>query len=205
MPKIVDHEARRAELAEALWRVLARSGTSGATVRAVAAEAGWSRGIIEHYFASKDEMLLYACRLAAERALAQVRESRRTHVGREALRSVLLEGRSLSPKRREAAGVWLSLLSAAGRDQALAAELVRFDAEVRAVLAEIIAEMIAGGEAAAGLDPKAEADAIFAFNLGLNMSVRLQPERYTDEVVAAEVEAFLGRLAGARGSESGAR
>ena len=40
MPKIVDHEARRAELAEAVWRLASRDGLEAVTLRGVAAEAG---------------------------------------------------------------------------------------------------------------------------------------------------------------------
>jgi AcrR family transcriptional regulator len=204
MPKIVDHEARRAELAEALWRVLARDGIEGATVRAVTAEAGWSRGIIEHYFTSKEEMLRCACQLGSERVLAQVEERHRTLSGREALRAALLDGLALDGKRLEAAGIWLELLSAASHRPALGAELARFDVRIRVVFAAIIAEMVARGEAAADLDPEVAAASIFAFNLGLNMRVRLEPERYTDEVVKAEVEAFLLQLSQAPHGEMGA-
>ena len=195
MPKIVDHEVRRAELSAALWRVLAREGVEGVSVRSVAAESGWTRGTVEHYFASKQAMLAYACRLAAERALDQIKERRRRLAGREALRAVLLRGFALSGERSEATAVWLSLLSAASRDQALAAELVRFDAEARVVLGEIITEMIERGEAAPDCDPEAEAHAIFAFNLGIGIGVRMQPEHFTADVVAGEIEGLLERLA----------
>ena len=48
MPKIVDHDARRAAIAEALWRVAERDGVEGVTMRAVAREAGWSTGVVTH-------------------------------------------------------------------------------------------------------------------------------------------------------------
>ncbi|WP_353950514.1 TetR family transcriptional regulator C-terminal domain-containing protein [Knoellia sp. S7-12] len=60
MPKIVDHEQRRAELGAAVRRVVARSGVGGATVRAVATESGWSMGALRYYFATQSEMLDFA-------------------------------------------------------------------------------------------------------------------------------------------------
>ena len=42
MPKDVDHDARREELLEAVWRVIARDGMERATIRAIAKETGWS-------------------------------------------------------------------------------------------------------------------------------------------------------------------
>jgi AcrR family transcriptional regulator len=194
VPKIVDHEARRAELAEALWRVLARDGLEGVTMRSVAAEAGRTRGIIEHYFESKEDLLMSACRLARERALAQVVYHHEQLVGREALRTVMLEDMALHGSRREAAGIWFGLLSAAARNRAIAAELALFDSDVTVVLAEIMREMIDRGEAAADLDPEAEARSLLAFNIGINLSVMMQPDVFSDEAVEAEVEGFLARL-----------
>ena len=60
MPKIVDHEARRAELAAAVWRLASREGLGAVTMRGVAAEAGWSTGALGHYFADKEELLVFA-------------------------------------------------------------------------------------------------------------------------------------------------
>ncbi|HVV20188.1 MAG TPA: TetR family transcriptional regulator C-terminal domain-containing protein [Pseudonocardiaceae bacterium] len=57
MPKKVD---RRAEIADALWRVTRRDGWEAVTMRQVAAEAGVSVGMVQHHFASKDQMLRFA-------------------------------------------------------------------------------------------------------------------------------------------------
>lgn len=57
MPKVVDVQARRRELADAAARLIARSGVAAATVRDVAAEAGWTTGALTHYFADKRELL----------------------------------------------------------------------------------------------------------------------------------------------------
>src|SRR4051812_18294539 len=62
MPKIVDHEQRREELARAAVRVIGRDGLEGATTRAVALECGWSTGVLKHYFTNKDELLHAALR-----------------------------------------------------------------------------------------------------------------------------------------------
>jgi AcrR family transcriptional regulator len=202
VPKIVDHDERRDELAEAFWRVLARDGLQGATTRAVCAEAGRSRDAVDHYFAGKDELVSFAVGLAVRRALAQVRACCAEHQGREALRAVLLEGLALEQSGPAPASAWLELLPLAARDPALAAELARFDQDVRAELAELIGEMVARGEAAPGTDPEAEARDLFAFNLSLRSRVRLQPGEHPDEAVAREVDAYLDRLA--RGARSDA-
>jgi DNA-binding transcriptional regulator YbjK len=50
-------DARRQSLVEACARVLARDGAGGASVRAIATEAGVSAGLITHYFASIDALI----------------------------------------------------------------------------------------------------------------------------------------------------
>ena len=46
MPKEVDHNERREELLEAVWRVIARDGMEGTTIRGIAKESGWSTGVL---------------------------------------------------------------------------------------------------------------------------------------------------------------
>ncbi len=67
MPKVVDGDERRVELANAAIRVIARAGLGAATVREVAAEAGWTTGGLTHYFADKRELLKYTLSVSLER------------------------------------------------------------------------------------------------------------------------------------------
>lgn len=60
MPKKVNQQARRQEIADALWRVTRRDGWESVSMRHVAAEAGVSVGMVQHHFASKDEMVRFA-------------------------------------------------------------------------------------------------------------------------------------------------
>ena len=62
MPKVVDIDERRAELAAAAAQLIARAGVGAATMRDVAAEAGWTTGALTHYFADKRELLLFTFR-----------------------------------------------------------------------------------------------------------------------------------------------
>jgi TetR/AcrR family transcriptional regulator, transcriptional repressor of bet genes len=60
VPRKVDHEQRRANIVEALLRIAGTRGLDAVSLREVAQEAGVSMGAVQHYFATKDEMLLYA-------------------------------------------------------------------------------------------------------------------------------------------------
>ncbi|MGW9827499.1 AcrR family transcriptional regulator [Brevibacterium pityocampae] len=59
MPRIVDHNQRRDELARAAMRIILREGLDGVTVRGVAAEAEVSTGSLRHYFANQRELQEY--------------------------------------------------------------------------------------------------------------------------------------------------
>lgn len=72
MPKIVDHEKRKKQIAEATWTIIVKKGIEGATVRAIAAEAGVSLGSLRHYFSSQEELLLYAMDLVKERVSIRI-------------------------------------------------------------------------------------------------------------------------------------
>ncbi|QGV76897.1 TetR/AcrR family transcriptional regulator [Streptomyces ficellus] len=74
MPKKVDHEARRSEIAQALWRIASTRGLDGVSLRDVAAEADISLGRLQHYFRTKDEMLLFALRHINVLADRRIRE-----------------------------------------------------------------------------------------------------------------------------------
>lgn len=55
---------RREELTEAAWQTLQQWGLTGTTLARVAEQAGVSKGIVLHYFNSKDELLEAAMRRA---------------------------------------------------------------------------------------------------------------------------------------------
>ena len=79
MPKVVDIAERRSELAAAAAQLIARSGVGAATIREVAAEAGWTTGALTHYFADKRELLLFTFASSlAERHAAHAASGDRT-------------------------------------------------------------------------------------------------------------------------------
>lgn len=60
MPKVVDRDERRREVAGALWQVAYRDGWDAVSMRKVAAKAGLSLGSVQHYFSGIDDLLDYA-------------------------------------------------------------------------------------------------------------------------------------------------
>jgi AcrR family transcriptional regulator len=91
MPRVVDHQERRHELAEAAWRVIVRHGLEGTTTRLIAKESGYSAGVLAHYFESKDEILLEALRISHDGVDRRIREAVDDKEGFDALRTFCIE------------------------------------------------------------------------------------------------------------------
>ncbi|WP_159028749.1 TetR/AcrR family transcriptional regulator, partial [Kitasatospora sp. MY 5-36] len=70
-----DHDARRSEVSEGVWRVLSTRGFEGLTLRAVAAELGASTGLLTHYFPNKRALLSHALEELDRRSLARPRRT----------------------------------------------------------------------------------------------------------------------------------
>lgn len=84
----------------AVWRVIERDGIERATVRAIAKEAGYSAGVLVHYFADKEDILTSALRLSHERIRARWADKLKGRSGLDALRELVLDNLPLDEERR---------------------------------------------------------------------------------------------------------
>ena len=58
MPRVVDHEERRRQIATAVSDIAATRGLSDVSFREVAARAGVSVSLVQHYFGDKANLLM---------------------------------------------------------------------------------------------------------------------------------------------------
>src|SRR5580698_1876552 len=107
MPKRVDHEERRRQIADALLRTAATRGLHATGMREVAAEAGVSLRLVQYYFGTKEELLLAAMQHLAvrfsERALARISRIKETEdpvSPRSVIAAILTEGLPADDERR---------------------------------------------------------------------------------------------------------
>jgi AcrR family transcriptional regulator len=100
VPKLIDQDSRRHEIAHAVWRIVVRDGVSAVSIRDVAAEAGLAVGSVRHVFATKAELLEYSMALVHE----QTRDRVVGHFGiknpRKFAEAVLAEMLPLDEQRR---------------------------------------------------------------------------------------------------------
>ncbi|MDP8986548.1 MAG: TetR/AcrR family transcriptional regulator [Pseudomonadota bacterium] len=97
MPKIVDHAKRREEIALAACQTVADHGFERATVARIARTAGYTTGMVAHYYESKQHIILAALHLILARVEGRLT---RASASRGAdLLSVLSEALALDAQR----------------------------------------------------------------------------------------------------------
>lgn len=99
MSKVVQWEERRDVILEATMRIIAREGFHKATTRAIAREAGYSHGVLNHYFNGKNDILVSALRLCHDRLRERKEAASADLTGFAALRMTLLEDLPLDATR----------------------------------------------------------------------------------------------------------
>jgi TetR/AcrR family transcriptional regulator, transcriptional repressor of bet genes len=105
MPKIVDHAQRRDEIALVACRVVAAHGFDQASMVRIAREAGYTTGMLAHYFESKQDIIIAALRLILRRI-----DERLTHppgaTVRADLLALLTEALPIDEHRRTECAFW---------------------------------------------------------------------------------------------------
>ncbi|MET9231320.1 TetR family transcriptional regulator C-terminal domain-containing protein [Lentzea sp. NPDC003310] len=194
MPKVVDHEQRRRELAEAVWRIVRRDGIDHASVRAVAAESGWSSGSLRHYFPTQDALLGFAMELAYRRFLARLEKIDPTTGNRELLRSFVHEMLALDDDRRVEAAVLLAFLPRAMVEPSLH-ELERFGTrQLCDEMARVLTAAQEAGELRDGVVPAKAALRLIVLIDGLNIHHGLGPDELTAADMVEAVDEHLDRI-----------
>jgi AcrR family transcriptional regulator len=195
VPKVVDHEERRAELGAAVWRLASREGLEAVTVRRVAEEAGWSTGAVVHYFSDKEELLLFAFSTVADRVRMRLAEAaERTTEPLELARAWLVAGLPIDHEQQAEVRVWFAFLGLALTRPAFArAQRLTYRAW-RGRVAELLQEAQARGDVRADVNPSAAAAALVALVDGLSVQATFEPHALSARRQAELVDRQLDAL-----------
>jgi AcrR family transcriptional regulator len=186
MPRQVDHQARRTLIADALMRVAADQGLEAVSLRHVAAAAGVSAGMVQHYFRTKDEMMAFALAVVRERGQIRVTEAVRALGGdpspRLLLRTFIAALLPLDEKTRADGRVAMAFLAYTAVRPAAAAAL-------REDTAQMVGFIV-------GLLPGKHAEAAAAGLLALmeGLGVYLLGGQYSGEQALAALDAHIELL-----------
>ncbi|PTT68695.1 TetR/AcrR family transcriptional regulator [Arthrobacter sp. HMWF013] len=202
MPKIVDAEARRADIVDAVFRIIAVDGLERASLREVADEAGLAVGSVRHYFAGSEELLHHSFASVVDRisarlqaALPAVTDTAPGSVQqREAVLTLLGEFLPLDEERAVDVCVWMAFRNAARIRPFLTPVADRSHREVAAVVGQVITAMVADdGDGRQTL--VVEAERLLATIDGLCMHALLQPEWMTAVMCRDVLDRHLAGLA----------
>jgi AcrR family transcriptional regulator len=186
MPKVVDIAERRAELAAAAAELIARAGVGAATLREVAAEAGWTTGALTHYFADKRELLLFTFRssLAQRHAAREARDPSRP---REALLGSLEGALPLDDARRRHWMVTVAFCAQAAGDE----ELSRAQRDAYRDFRDALADLVRRGAARTTDDAVALAERLIAVADGIAVQALFDPDSWPPEHQRATLHAAV--------------
>jgi AcrR family transcriptional regulator len=117
MPKIVDHARRREEIAQIACQVVAENGFERTTVARIAAAAGFTTGMVAHYYESKQEIILASLRLMLTRIEGRLM-SQHAH-GESSLLDVLTEALPVDAQRFTECAFWMAFWGQVSADKQL--------------------------------------------------------------------------------------
>ncbi|OQO92466.1 TetR family transcriptional regulator [Saccharomonospora piscinae] len=192
MVRTADHEARRRQIADAVHRLVAKSGLDAATVAAVAREAGCSVGLVQHYFPGKDALLRFTC----EQVMAGVNDRIQARIaegveGGQPIRAVVHGGLTeilpVDEARRAEHRVRRTFAARALDSPALAEVARTMAADYRGQLAGAVKNGKECGEVAPDLDAERTATGLMALVEGLADQLYHDPGRCSLGSVAEDL------------------
>ena len=194
MQQKVDWGERRAELAEAVWRTIARRGLENTSIRNIAEESDWTRGVLQRYFRDKDELMLFAYELASDHAVAVNVRAVGDARGLEALRRRLIAYARPDAEQRQVMEV-LSAFAVHARTQPELTEAIRHRyGQWVGVTQAIFRDLGAEGALREGLDLEHTAVEYLAFATGLARLDHVDNEIFERVDPEKVVDGYLSRI-----------
>lgn len=201
MPRVIDHDSRRADLIAAVWRVVLSGGVGEASVRRVATEAGLSTGSVRYFFSDQRELLHAAMREVSSRARERVQAAvgdRQRWIGEgragRAVVELLAQTLPLDEERLAEAGVWFAFAAHNSSDDAVQAIRRETDDEVRLLGERCVSDLAALGELGTGRDPVTEAVLLVAVLDGLTLRLLLDPDTLGPDAALDALRAHVAQL-----------
>jgi AcrR family transcriptional regulator len=198
MPKIVDHNLRREEIARLAVQVIQQAGAEGATVRRIARAGNFSIGVLSHYFSDKDELLSFAFQWLAARTFAELRAATAAQPpGLPRLRTAL-EFMLPAPRASSYIAVWLAFWGSAVRNPALARAHSAYYARWRRSLGRHLEEAVRERQIARLRSARDATDLLAAGIDGLWLGAAFEPGRFSVRRRRELVDCLLGAVIGGR-------
>lgn len=195
MPKLVDHDARRMEIAQATWAAVQNVGIERLRLRDIAGEVGFTTGVFAHYFPDKDSVVRFAFNLAYQHASDQIRHSNETvSSALERLRNALV---ALVPDKNQPESVaFVSMCFGIrnSKDPLLTSAYKKKRNEYQRLLKSYIRDAANDGEILNDKSPDDILDLVLAVLDGVCVAALLNPQGYSKVRCTRIVETMIERL-----------
>lgn len=163
-------------------------------MREIAVEAGFSTGVLAHYFEDKEALLVHALRLASRRAAERMRRAADEAAPAAALRAVAAEALPLDQARREEWAIWLAFWGATVATDVLSREHNARYAEWRALIRQLLVRCREAGSLDPNIEVDEATDGLASLIDGLGIRAMLDRRRMTPEYQLRVVDAHLALL-----------
>lgn len=194
MPKIVDHELRKAEITKAVLKSIGKNGLANTTIRGIVREGGFSSGTLAHYFSNKDDLIDFAFQAVAEDTYARIEKRAALCTSAVDKVRVVIEELVPSPEGEIDSIISLSFWSAVPYDAKLKSKFHEVYEATRTQIREYITEGVANKEIKLQGELEDEVDFIVAISDGLLVSFLLDPTRFPGEKHSRLITAAVSRL-----------
>jgi AcrR family transcriptional regulator len=192
VPKIIDHDQRRGEIVDVTWDLIVRGGIEAATMREIAAAAGFANGALKLYFPSKEAII----EATYERALNMMREYVALDGlrGLAALRELCVSSMPIDAERITAGRVLLIFWQMSLSDQRMRDKYLEHVRSWRGLLHRYLAEGREDGDVVTKTPDEQLVDEAVLLNAGANVMSLVAGEFSTVELQHRHLEGFLDRL-----------
>ncbi|MBA3240528.1 MAG: TetR family transcriptional regulator C-terminal domain-containing protein [Acidobacteria bacterium] len=191
-----DHDQRRTEIARAACDVILELGLENARLSEIAMRAGVTTGAVQHYFRSKEHLLLYAKNDLFDQLYERIRAASAELKGVERLLAIAYV---ILPTNLEAIKAFRVLEAFRGRaigNNSLLRIQHKRDRNSIAMIEAEISGLARDGLLADDVNPAREALAFSALLDGLGATVIAAPKAFSAADLTAIVERFIERALG---------
>ena len=195
MPKVVDHDGRRSELAAAAVTVIDRVGIENLRLIDVAKEVGATTGMVTHYLGDKNSVLKAALEYVAGELLEEDEEQDIESADLGTLWEFLHSILPTTDRSRTHWSVWLAFWGRASNNSELAEVHERYGEQFRLSLNQTL-QRILPPSAFSRTTAEEMANAVIIAIDGVSLHATLEPQAWPSEKQKRQLTIMLGPILG---------
>lgn len=186
--------ARHVEIVDAAVRVIARDGLSGASLRTIAGEIGYTTGVLMHYFRDKEALLVAAAEAVFGPYEELLSEALQMEDAFEGLRRLCVIPLPTTRAKQVIPRLYAQVLANIDSEPAFAEVCRRRYAAIREGMQTLLANGQKRGAFVSSFEPSMQCDALCAFLDGVALHAVSEPSRFPPSRIVALVTLELEKL-----------